>query len=167
MENIDQARKKIIEEIKMKDGTIRRRVFVKNDQPSLTDVSQQKSTDVNEILLRYQKTGELTHLAANRGTYADISEFTDLHTAMSQVRKAQEGFDSLPATLRARFNNEPIKFIEYLQDPKNLDESIDLGLREISANPLYKNPSTTVPSREEASEARKSQKKSKNSDQDE
>lgn len=148
-------RRKVIEKITLPDGRIRTKVYVQNDEPSLTDQSQAKSCDVNEILLRYQKTGELTHLAKVRGVYADVSEFTDLHTAMSQVRKAQEGFEALPGALRARFDNDPLKLIEYLQDPKNLQESIDLGLRELKPNPNYQ-PSTTVPSREEASEARKS-----------
>lgn len=157
MENTSNfsPRKKIVEEIILPDGRKRKRVYVQNDEPSMTDQSQAKACDVNEILLRYQKTGEITHLAKNRGVYADISTFTDLHTALSQVRKAQEGFDSLPAQLRARFNNDPLKFVEYLNDEKNLEESIQLGLREVQKNPLYQ-PSTSVPTREEASEARKS-----------
>lgn len=152
-------RKKIIKNVTLPDGRIRRQVYVENDEPSLTDQSQLKSTDVNEIVARYQRTGELTHMAKHRGVYADISEFTDLHTALSQVRKAQEGFESLPAQLRAKFHNDPVEFVQYLQDPKNLEESIDLGLRDVAPNPLYHAGSTTVPSREQTSEARQSSPK--------
>jgi phage internal scaffolding protein len=52
----------------------------------------------------------------------------DYHTAMNALIASEEQFDALPSKLRARFNNEPYKLIEFLDDPKNQSEAIALGL---------------------------------------
>lgn len=106
-----------------------KRVYTKNEEPSKTDKSWKKDCDVNEIVRRFNKTGQITHLRNTQGVYADVSEITDLKTALETVQNAQNAFDSLPAELRKKFDNDPQKMIEYLQDPKNNDEAYKLGLK--------------------------------------
>lgn len=116
---------KIIE--KRKNGTTR--VATLNEHPSKTDQSQKQDCDVNYIVAKYRKTGQITHLAKRRGYYADVSTIPDLTEALSIVSTASDAFNALPSQLRKRFGNDPQEMIAFLQDPSNLEESIKLGLR--------------------------------------
>lgn len=107
-----------------------KRVYTKNDQPSKTDQSFKMDCDVNFIVNKFTKTGQITHLAKNQGQYADVSEIPDLAGALATVTHAQLTFDSLPAELRVRFGNSPVEMVNFLKDPANLEESIKLGLRD-------------------------------------
>jgi phage internal scaffolding protein len=60
--------------------------------------------------------------------YGDFTGIGDYHTALNQVIAAEDEFMSLPATLRARFENDPAQLIEFLDNPQNKDEAVQLGL---------------------------------------
>lgn len=107
-----------------------KRVSTINNEVSRTDQSYKDDCDVNKIIARAMKTGQISHLSKYRGQYADVSQITDLQGAMEAVQKANEAFMTIPAQLRKRFGNDPQEFIKYLQDPSNIEESIQLGLRE-------------------------------------
>ena len=77
-----------------------KRVYTVNNEPSRTDQSQAKECDVNHIMKKYIKTGQITHLAKVRGTYADVSEIPDLNEALMVVKQADETFSMLPAQVR-------------------------------------------------------------------
>lgn len=98
--------------------------------PSKTDQSFEKECDVNEIMSRYMKTGEITHLARRQGVFADVSEMKDLMGAFSMVERAADAFSVLPAALREKLGNDPANFAGWLQDPSNHDEAIKFGLLE-------------------------------------
>jgi len=120
--------------------------------PSKTDQSQKKATDVNEIVAKYKKTGQITHIRENQGVYADVSNIPDLIGALEQVEKASLAFDSLPATLRKKLNNDPTQFIEYLKDPANNDEAIKLGLiKPKESSPVENGEQTSVSASEQKS----------------
>lgn len=95
---------------------------------SMTDQSFQKDCDVNEIMRRFKKTGQITHLAKRSGEYLDVSDAPDLATALNTVSEAQFAFDNLPANVRKRFGNSPVEMFNYLQDPNNYEEALKLGL---------------------------------------
>lgn len=89
--------------------------------------------DINNIVQRAMVTGELPR--ANRTpVYADVSEVPDYQTALGIVQKARDLFSSLPSKTRAMFNNDPVGMMEWLQDPKNLGQAVDLGLIEQAPN---------------------------------
>jgi len=52
----------------------------------------------------------------------------DYHEALNIVADAESMFEELPSTIRAQFENDPHKFLEFVQDPNNLDEMRELGL---------------------------------------
>jgi len=112
---------------KRKNGTIR--VYSENKLPSKTDQSQLAQTDVNNIMAKYKKTGQITHLAKVQGHFADLSQIQDLHTSMNQVVMAQQTFDALPSELRLRFQNSPLEMVNFLNNPNNDQEAIKLGLK--------------------------------------
>lgn len=112
----------------MTEFKIRRKGGTINKLPSKTDQSFQKECDVNNIIAKYKKTGQLTHLNKRQGVYADISDLPDLMGAHQIVQTAHDTFMQLPAEFRRELNNDPNRMIEYLQDPKNTPKAIELGL---------------------------------------
>lgn len=99
-----------------------------DDEPSLTKQCFKDECDVNNILKSYVRTGEISHLARRPGGYGDVSAHIDYHEAMGVVMQAEEDFAALPAKVRARCQNDPYIFLEFINDPKNLDEMVQLGL---------------------------------------
>ena len=83
--------------------------------------------DINTIVDRFGLTGEIPvieHLPQSQ----DFEGIFDYQTAMNAIVAAQRTFDSLPAKLRARFQNSPAEFVAFCDDTENLDEAIKLGL---------------------------------------
>lgn len=99
-------------------------------EKSLVDPSFEKEADINAIMAKYTKTGELPGVFSSP-QYGDFSSVGDYKEALDMVRHAQHSFMSLPSSVRDRFHNDPAKLIEFLSDENNLDEAIELGL----ANP--------------------------------
>lgn len=118
-------------------------VHTVNEQPPETDQSFGKECDINHIVKKFIKTGQITHLARRQGFYGDQSQIPDFQTAMDTVTKAQQAFDELPAHIRKRFANSPHELMQFLQDPKNQDEAISLGLMEMVETPQQAPQSTT------------------------
>jgi len=106
-----------------------KRVHTVNTDPSKTDQQWKKSCDVNEIVTKYKRTGQLSHVRAQQPTYADVSEIPDLLTSLTQVKQAESAFLTVPAELRKKLNNDPVAFIDFLNDPTNDDEAIKYGLK--------------------------------------
>lgn len=104
-----------------------RRVQITFEKPSLTQQQFKDKCDINQIVDRYQETGLFTHVNNLPPQYGDATA-PDFHTAMNFVIQAQESFDAMPAKLRARFGNDPALFLEFMQDPANLDEAREMGL---------------------------------------
>jgi len=86
-----------------------------------------EEADINTIMERFGRTGELV-APVRLPQYGDFSGVTDYHSAMNAVIEAQASFDSLPANIRARFENDPGQFVEFCLDDKNRDEAVRLGL---------------------------------------
>jgi len=105
-----------------------KKVSTKNTQPSKTDQSFAKYVNVNTIMAKYIKTGQVHHLAKNRGVYQDMTKIPDYRTALQTVIEANSAFDTLPSNIRNRFQNDPAQFIEFLQDSKNVEEAVKLGI---------------------------------------
>lgn len=115
--------------------TERRRVQFKTKGPTLTKQAMRDACDINRIMKRYQKTGLIEHVKQG-GTYGDFTDVKSYHEAMNQVLAANEAFMTLAAELRARFNNDPSKMIEFLTDPANIKEAEELGLIEKKKRPV-------------------------------
>jgi len=65
--------------------------------------------------------------ATNRGFFGDFSNI-DFQAMQNTVCRAQEAFNALPSNIRARFHNNPVELIEFVEDRENLNEAIKLGL---------------------------------------
>lgn len=107
-----------------------KRVQYVNDEPSLTKQSESEDCDINVIMARFEKTGLLTHSNDASPRYGDFADVVDYDESLRVVMEADEAFSSLPARVRARFENDPSQLIDFVRDPANKQEAINLGLIE-------------------------------------
>lgn len=105
-----------------------KRVVYVNDEPSLTKQSFSEDCDINVIMARFEKTGVLPSSVNDSPRYGDFSDVVDYDESLRVVMEADEAFMSLPAKVRARFQNDPSELIEFVRDPANMQEARDLGL---------------------------------------
>lgn len=97
--------------------------------PSRTQAQFKDECDVNNILRNYVSTGVLTHTNEREALYGDFSEVPqDYGEALAVVEEAKAKFDALPSEVRHRFDSDPLKMVQFLQDEKNREEAIKLGL---------------------------------------
>lgn len=101
-----------------------------NEELSKTDQQWALECDINFIMKKFLNTGQVNHLNHKTGVYADFTEIKDLQYAHEVVKYADEAFMTLPAEVRKKFENNPTKLLEFLQDPKNYDEGVELGFFE-------------------------------------
>lgn len=99
-------------------------------EASLTKQSFADECNINNIMDRWQKTGVVAHLNGQTPTFGDLTELPDFHEAMNTVVQAQTMFDALPSRIRERFANDPANLMEFLGNPKNRNEAIEMGLIE-------------------------------------
>lgn len=98
------------------------------EDPSLTVQASKDECDINNIVNKYLRTGDIALLGQRQTVYADVSELGDLQDAYGRVMAAEEAFLSLPAEIRREFDNDPIKLVNFCSDPSNLPRAIELGL---------------------------------------
>lgn len=112
------------------------RVRTINTEPSMTQQQFKEECDINNIMKKYGSDPvAFQALTRKGGVFADVTSITDYQSMLHQVSDAQEAFASLPATLRVRFQNDPGQLLSFLQDPKNYDEGVKLGLLEPKKQP--------------------------------
>lgn len=100
-----------------------------SDEPTLTVQDQRDECDINHIIARFEKTGVLpVRSGYENAQYLDVTELPDYQTARQTVIQAEQAFMQLDAHLRAQFNNNPAEFIDFMQNPDNVQKAIDLGL---------------------------------------
>ncbi len=102
------------------------------EEPSLAQQHFKDECDINTILERFNVTGMLPD-APLSPRYGDFSGIGDYHSAMNRVIAARNEFAALPAQIRARFDNDPAKLIEFIEDESNRSEAEELGLIEKAA----------------------------------
>ena len=83
-------------------------------------------------MAKFQKTGALTHYMKHAPQYGDATQ-VEYADALNVIANANTMFEELPATIRKKFENDPAKFLEFVQDPKNQEEMEKLGLKESSS----------------------------------
>lgn len=108
---------------------------------SKTKQSFKDEVNINSIIRRFQSTGELPLDGPSNPKYADVSNLPSYQDSLNYVNYAQEQFNSLSSEIRERFDNNPGKYLEFVSDPKNVQELIKLGLA--IAKPKAEKPAET------------------------
>ncbi len=96
--------------------------------PSLTKQSEADACDINKIVKRFTKTGQLTHISESLGEYRDMSGIPDLHEAMTIVADANSLFQELPAEIRKACGHDASNFLPYIDKEENFDQCVEWGL---------------------------------------
>lgn len=104
------------------------RIRTINEEPTKTQQQFQKDVDVNNIMKKYQRTREITHLNNRKGVYANISTAEGYFESLNKIETANQAFDQLPSHIRVRFHNNPAELLQFIHDPKNYDEGVKLGI---------------------------------------
>lgn len=103
--------------------------------PTLTKVADAPSCDINKIMARYERDGIIQHVNRYAGRYEDVSGLVSFQEAQDIVRRGVTAFESLPASIRARFENSPEQFLEFVSNPANKEEMRKMGLLKAEASP--------------------------------
>jgi len=90
-----------------------------------TEQCHKDACDINKIIARHARAGTLSHLEQYGKQYGDLAGF-DFFEAQKQMAKAKTIFHELPGELRREFGNDPSRFFEYVNDPKNVDDLAQL-----------------------------------------
>lgn len=104
------------------------RVLKTFSKASRTKQAFKDECDINRVMKKYEKTGVITHVNRFSGRYGDFISAPDYQAACNAVLAAQDMFMTLPSKVRARFENDPRAFLEFAQNPDNVDEMRELGL---------------------------------------
>jgi len=94
----------------------------------VTKQADMKDADINAIFKRFERTGELPNMIVKTPHYGDYSEVPTYQEALNIVKLANEQFEALDVDLRNRFENDPSKFLAFVNDAKNADKLEDMGL---------------------------------------
>lgn len=94
----------------------------------LTEQSHKESCDMRFIMRKYEKEGIVQHVSKYKGTYGDFVNQPDFQTAMNIIAEASSMFETVPSRIRAQFYNDPGRFLEFVQDPRNIDAMKKMGL---------------------------------------
>ncbi|AXH75481.1 MAG: internal scaffolding protein [Microviridae sp.] len=83
--------------------------------------------DINTIMSQYRASGVLPKFALkHEARYGDVPALT-LQEALDVTTKAREQFMEMPADQREFFDNDPVNFLTWIQDPANEDVAIEQG----------------------------------------
>lgn len=89
---------------------------------SLAKQSFKDECNINNIMQRFEKDGLVDHVNKFNGDYADALGVEDYHTSLNQVMAAKEAFLTLPSRVRANFDNDPGRFMDFVDNPENIDK---------------------------------------------
>ena len=122
-----EVRTPVCNECNVKPRNKRTRVITINEKPSMTKQSDKKLANINSILGRYKKTG-LIPLRQSVPIEGDLPDVDSYHEAMTVITQSQQAFDQLPSDIKEKFDGDPKKFLEFVQDEENEDKLIEMGL---------------------------------------
>ncbi len=96
--------------------------------PSMTEQHFKDECDVNVIVAKAKLIGSLP--SGNREPlFGDFEKFPkNLQERFDMYNEAYERFLLLPSEIRKRFGNNPVNLLDFLRDPANVDEAVNLGL---------------------------------------
>lgn len=90
--------------------------------------SHASECDINVLMSRYETTGVLEHRIDAPPQYGDFSDVPDYAIALQIVIDGQKSFASMEAIVRDRFGNDPARFMDFVENPSNIDEGVRLGI---------------------------------------
>lgn len=103
-------------------------------EPSMTDQSFKDECDMGKLIDRYNKTGFFYNPLAMHGQkprspmFEDFADVPTFQEAQEVIARSQSQFEALPAKVRDFFDNDPALMLAFVNDPKNHDKCVELGI---------------------------------------
>ena len=122
-----------IEYIRDADGNVIRK-RVRTDVSAKINKGRTKQSfknecDINNIVKAHVKKGISPFLdPAQAGQNYGFAPAASLQDAMNVVTYANQGFAELPSEVRNHFDNDPVKFVDFLDEPGNESQLQEWGL---------------------------------------
>lgn len=91
--------------------------------------------NINCIMKRYRR-GMPLEVEKRPMHYGDFASAASFQEAMNRVVSAQEQFSELPGEVKKYFNQNPAELINFINDPKNKEKAIELGLIDKEIDPF-------------------------------
>lgn len=99
------------------------------DEPSRTRQEFADECDINVLMRKFEATGVVSHFNTGEPRYLDLGDgVPDLREAIDLVRASTEVFMALPAGVRAKFDNDPVSFVDFASDAANNKQLVEWGL---------------------------------------
>ena len=95
----------------------------------------------NNVMKLYRRTQDKSVFMKRKGIFADISGMSQMNSfadVMAQMDSINDLFMTLPALEREQFGNNPMRFLDYANDPANLKWLADRGFIEFRDSPETK-----------------------------
>lgn len=112
---------------------------------SLTQQQFKDESDINVLVRRFGLLGVVERTPPTDPSYYGVTgELPDLRAVLEVARNARDRFMELDPAIRYRFGNDPHQLWEFVQDKKNWDEAVKLGLLAKSVPPEAPVPPTVM-----------------------
>ena len=102
------------------------KVLTKCEEKS--NVEQSHRTEIKKMVADAESRGLLRASVKFEGEMDDFPNY-DFQDAQYKMAYAQSMFESLPSGIRAKFENNPAKFMDFANNPNNAQEMVQMGLR--------------------------------------
>jgi len=106
----------------------RRRITAKTSSVGMTEQHHKESCDIHVILRQSKRNGVIEHVNQFQGTYGDFANAPDFKAAQDLIAAGKTMFETVPAHIRTDMENDPSKFIDFMQNPENREQIQDYGL---------------------------------------
>lgn len=98
------------------------------EEESRTKQSEADACDINNIMKRYARTGQIEHQTLRPPQYGDFSSTLDFQAVRNRIAEAEGAFSHLSADVRKRFGNDAANLVDFMSDDANIEEGKQLGL---------------------------------------
>lgn len=95
--------------------------------PGKTDQSFKEMVSIKRLVADTERRGMLRATTKFEGEYDDFPAY-DFQEAQFMMARAKSMFEAMPSGIRARFKNNPAAFMEFMNNPANTQEIINMGL---------------------------------------
>lgn len=115
--------------------------------PKITQQNEKDAADIN-VIVENAKRGAIPPVGRNGAPmYGDFTEVpSDLREVLVMARRAEDLFMALDPYVRRRFENDPMQMLDFLNDPRNREEAVKLGLVKAPPEPVLPDvPAVVVP----------------------
>lgn len=90
--------------------------------------SHKDEVNINNIVKRAGGMELIAKVNALKDWKFDDVTSNDFQENMNAIIKARDTFADVPSEIRKKFDNDPAKFMDFVRNPANIQEMIDLGL---------------------------------------